>query len=77
MRTSIFGITSVAGRFDDLRNRYVPQRFTKAYLDKREAKTKQIEAAFFGNISITPEDITDASTAEIQKELLNFDIATS
>lgn len=75
MRIGFNGVISIDARFDDIRDRYVPRgRFTEEELELRRSSAKQIEKEIFTNSSISPEDITDESTAEIQKELLKVEI---
>lgn len=74
MRVALHGISSMKERFDDIRERYVPMHHTGEYIDKLEAAAAKIESELFAGASITPDDITETSTAAIQKELWNFEI---
>lgn len=76
MRIGLYGIVSMAKRFEDIRARYVPGQHTKEYIDSLEVAAKKIEAELFAGASINPEDITDESTEKIQAELYHFDIPT-
>ena len=76
MRVALRGIVSMRERFDDIRARYVPVPHPSEYIDELEAAAASIEVALFAGASITPADITEESTAAIQKELQCFDIPT-
>lgn len=76
LRVGLHGIISVEERMNDIKARYVPERYSAEFVDDAKELLLDIEAKLFVDASIVPEDITDASTAEMQKELLNFDIAT-
>jgi len=74
MRVALRGIVSMKERFNDIRDRYVPVPHPSEYIDELEAAAMQIEVALFAGASIVPSDITEESTAAIQKELFEFDI---
>lgn len=74
MRVALHGIVSMHERFDDIRARYVPVPHPKEYIDKLEGAAIQIEKELFAEMTITPKDITDVSTNDIQKELTAYDI---
>lgn len=73
-RVRISGIVSLTERLDDLWVRY-PQKYTKKDIEEAKVIMKKIEDEIFAHTTIAPEDITDESTKEIQKKLLDWTIA--
>ncbi len=76
MRVGLHGIVSAGERMADLKRRYVPERHTGAEIDECTDVLLAMERKLFAGSGINPADITDVSTAEIQKELLEWKIET-
>lgn len=74
MRVGLTGIISLKQRFDDIRDRYVPHRFTNEVLNQKHEAAQSIESEIFDNTNIMPDSITDDSTKELQAELWNWRI---
>lgn len=76
MRVALRGVTTMHERFDDIRERYTPHLHSSAYIDELEIAAGEIERELFEGAAILPNDITETSTAKVQKQLLEFVIPT-
>lgn len=74
MRVGLTGIISLKQRFDDIRDRYVPYRFTDEELNQKYEAAQHIETEIFAITNTVPDDITDVSTKALQAELWNWEI---
>ena len=75
MRVGLHNIISLEERIADLRVRYAHRG--QDTITKRAAWLHDIETDIFSQATITPTDITDDSTAEIQTALWNWEIKTA
>lgn len=76
LRVGPHGILSTKERMDDIAERYVPEKYTLAFVDECRTLLDSIEAKLFAGADIAPSDISDESTAAIQEELLGWEIET-
>lgn len=74
MRVALRGITTMHERFEDIRERYTPHRHSAAYIDELEVAAGKIEQELFSGATIRPNDITEDTTAGIQKQLQSWEI---
>lgn len=74
MRVALNGIVLMGERFNDIRERYTPHHHSIEYIDELEAAAGKIEKELFEDVAIDPEDITEETTAEIQKQLRSWEI---
>lgn len=72
MRVLMYGIVSMRERFEDMHVRYAYRGVET--INTRERFVEKIETDIFSKSSIQPKDITDESTAEIQRELWSWEI---
>lgn len=72
MRVGLHGIITIDERFDDIKDRYVPHRFTSEELERRRRCAKRIEEEIFEQTTIRPEDIDNISVAPVIESLHNF-----
>jgi len=71
MRVGLDTIFSLKERFADIKQRY---QITDDEMNEKFSSSLLIEQKIFANCKIRPEDITDSSTLDIQKELWNWKI---
>lgn len=76
LRVGLNGIVSTTERLADIKARYVPSRFTNEFILQAHQWLADIETFIFSRAVILPTDITETTTAKLQKVLLQFDIAT-
>ncbi len=74
MRVGPMSIISLDERLDDIQERYAPHRFSHEKLDFLRKHLGKIEDNIFAQSNIKPSDITEDSTLELQKELLNWEV---
>lgn len=77
MRVGPFGIISIKERMDDLRARYISRNkpgFSADDINMRESMLQDIEKEIFSHSTILSEDVSDETTAQIQKDLFVWEI---
>ena len=74
MRVGLHGMITIDERFDDIRDRYVPQRFTNKELENRRKCAKKIEGEIFETIDLQPIDIHDESIKVVMEDLRTYKI---
>ena len=75
MRVGLYGIVSLEERFDDMMKRYVDTgKGDREEMLWRKQHVCAFEKEIFSHTSITPEDITDAATADIQAQLPGWEV---
>lgn len=77
MRVGLRGIVSLETRLQDIRDRYAPERFTAEEMNEKAAAARRIEMELFRDCRVKPDDITDASTENIQAELWGWLVQNS
>ncbi|MEZ4200207.1 MAG: HD domain-containing protein [Candidatus Paceibacterota bacterium] len=74
MRVGLHGVVSLDSRFNDIKERYCPWRFSEAELETRRKAAKQIENELLASTILSPEAISDVTIREPMNELSNWEL---
>lgn len=74
MRVGMHGVISLRERFEDIKARYSPHRFSAERLDSMQKAAERMETEIFSGATIKPTDVTDGSTARLQVELKSWQV---